>query len=321
MLTVKKFGGTSVADKEKIFKVANRCIKDYKKGNKIVLVLSAMGKQTDELISLASGISKNVPKREMDMLLTVGEQITAALMAMAFDALGVPAVSLNAFQVRMLTDDNYGDACIQEIETKRIKKELEEGKIVIVTGFQGIDKNNNYTTLGRGGSDTTAVCLAAALNADTCEIYTDVEGIYTADPKIVNDAIKLENISYDEMLEFSNLGASVLHNKCVKAAKNNNIKLIVRSSMSEEEGTAVSNFYNKCCNLPKVTGVTSNENVVSIVGIDLNLDTKNQVSDILNKNNLKFNNLDKTNMQISVTLESEDVKSAIRCIHDLFFKK
>ncbi len=235
MLKVKKFGGTSVANKERIYNVANRCIEDYKRGDKIVLVLSAMGKHTDELISLANDISSNVPKREMDMLFTVGEQITVSLMAMAFDKLGVPAISLNAFQVRMLTNDNYGDASIEKIETERIKKELEEGKIVIVTGFQGIDKNNNYTTLGRGGSDTTAVALAATLKADTCEIYTDVDGVYTADPRIVENAIKLENISYDEMLELSNLGAGVLHNKSVKIAKECDIKLIVRSSLSKAE--------------------------------------------------------------------------------------
>lgn len=234
MLMIKKFGGTSVADKEKIFNVANKCIEDYKKGNKIVLVLSAMGKHTDELVSLSRNISENVPKREMDMLFTVGEQITVALMAMAFDKLGIPAISLNAFQVKMFTNNNYGDASYTKIETERIEKELAENKIVIVTGFQGIDEDGNYTTLGRGGSDTTAVALAAALKADSCEIYTDVDGVYTADPRIVNNAIKLENISYDEMLEFSNLGAGVLHNKSVKIAKDNDIKLIVRSSMSEK---------------------------------------------------------------------------------------
>lgn len=233
MLMIKKFGGTSVADKEKIFNVANKCKKDYEKGNKIVLVLSAMGKHTDELVSLSRSISENVPKREMDMLFTVGEQITVSLMAMALDKLGIPAISLNAFQVRMFTDNNYGDASYTKIETERIEKELEKNKIVIVTGFQGIDEDGNYTTLGRGGSDTTAVALASSLKADSCEIYTDVDGVYTADPRIVNNAIKLEKISYDEMLEFSNLGAGVLHNKSVKIAKENDIKLIVRSSMSD----------------------------------------------------------------------------------------
>ena len=279
-----------------------------------------MGKHTDELVSLANEVSKNVPKREMDMLFTVGEQITVSLMAMAFDTLKIPAISLNAFQVRMLTNNKYGDAELIKIETDRINKELEQNKIVIVTGFQGIDENNNYTTLGRGGSDTTAVALASALKADSCEIYTDVDGVYTADPRIVSNAIKLENISYDEMLEFSNLGAGVLHNKSVKIAKENNIKLIVRSSISKAEGTTVSNFYNKCCNLPKITGVTSSGNKVSIVGLDIDLNTKEKVIEALNKNNLKFNNLDITNMQISIIVEDENVNSCIRCMHDLFFK-
>lgn len=253
--------------------------------------------------------------------LLFGEQISVSLMAMAFDKLGIPAVSLNAFQVRMLTNENYGDAKITKIETERIEKELNQDKIVIVTGFQGIDKNNNYTTLGRGGSDTTAVAIAAALKADSCEIYTDVDGVYTADPRIVNNAIKLDNITYDEMLEFSNLGAGVLHNKSVEIAKKNNIKLIVRSSMNEEEGTAVSDYYKKSCNLPKITGVTSNGNRVSIIGADINEKIVDMVTKKLNKNNLKFNNLDRTNMQISVTVEDSDVNSAVRCIHDLFFTK
>lgn len=319
MLMVKKFGGTSVADKDKIFKVANRCAVDYKNGNKIVLVLSAMGKYTDELVSFANQISTHVPKREMDMLFTVGEQISVALMAMAFDKLGIPAVSLNAFQVRMLTDETYGDAKITKIETKRIKEELDKNKIVIITGFQGIDKNNNYTTLGRGGSDTTAVAVAAALKADTCEIYTDVDGVYTADPKIVNSAKKLEHISYDEMLEFSNLGAGVLHNKCVKIAKENDIKLVVRSSMSEDIGTTVSNIYSKCCNLPKITGITSIDSIVSIIGLDLDMSTKQKVMNTLNKRNIKFTNIDKTNTQISMTIDKDEANECIRCIHDLFF--
>lgn len=221
----------------------------------------------------------------------------------------------------MITNDKHGDASIIKVQTERIEKELQRGKIVIVTGFQGVDENNDITTLGRGGSDTTAVALAAALKADTCEIYTDVDGVYTADPRIVDNAIKIDNISYDEMLEFSNLGAGVLHNKSVKIAKENNIKLVVRSSLTKEDGTTVSDFYNKCCNLPKVTGVTSNGNRVSIVGMDIDTAAKDKVIEVLNKNNLKFNNLDKTSMQISITVGNSDVNATIRCIHDLFFKK
>ena len=207
MLVVKKFGGTSVANKERIFNVANRCIEEYKKGNDVVVVLSAMGKYTDELISMAQDINEKPPKREMDMLFTIGEQMSVSLMAMAMNKLGVPAVSLNAFQVAMHTTSTYGNARLKRIDTERIKRELEERKIVIVTGFQGVDRYGNYTTLGRGGSDTTAVALAAALHADACEIYTDVDGVYTADPRKVPSARKLKEITYDEMLDLATLGA------------------------------------------------------------------------------------------------------------------
>ena len=181
MLIVKKFGGTSVADKERIFNVAKRCIRDYQNGNDVVVVLSAMGKYTDELIAKAKEINPNPSKREMDMLFTIGEQMSVSLMAMAMDALGVRAISLNAFQVAMHTTSNYSNARLKKIDTERIRRELDDRKIVIVTGFQGINKYNDYTTLGRGGSDTTAVALAAALHADACEIYTDVDGVYTAE--------------------------------------------------------------------------------------------------------------------------------------------
>ncbi|MFQ8690176.1 MAG: aspartate kinase, partial [Blautia sp.] len=183
MLIVKKFGGTSVADKDRIFNVARRCIDDYKRGNQVVVVLSAMGKSTDELVDLARNIHERPPKREMDMLFTVGEQISVSLMAMALDHLGVPAVSLNAFQVAMHTTSIHGNARLRRVDTQRIQRELDSKRIVLVTGFQGVDKFGDYTTLGRGGSDTTAVALAAALRADACEIYTAVEGVYTADPR------------------------------------------------------------------------------------------------------------------------------------------
>lgn len=188
MLVVKKFGGTSVGNKDRIMNVAKRCIEDYKKGNDVVVVLSAMGKMTDELIAKAKEINPNPSRREMDMLLTTGEQTSVSLMAMAMDSLGVPAVSLNAFQVAMHTTSVYSNARIKRIDTDRIMNELEQRKIVIVTGFQGVDQFDNYTTLGRGGSDTTAVALAAALHADACEIYTDVDGVYTADPRKVSEA-------------------------------------------------------------------------------------------------------------------------------------
>lgn len=239
MLIVKKFGGTSVANKERMYNVANRCIEDYKKGNDVVVVLSAMGKYTDELIDMAKDMNPNPPKREMDMLYTIGEQMSVALMSMVMNNLGVPAISLNAFQVAMHTTSVYGNARLKRIDSERIRHELDQRKIVIVTGFQGINKFDDYTTLGRGGSDTTAVALAAALNADACEIYTDVDGVYTADPRKVPKARKLDQITYDEMLELATLGAGVLHNRSVELAKKQGVQLVVRSSLNTSEGTIV----------------------------------------------------------------------------------
>lgn len=239
MLIVKKFGGTSVGNTERIFNVAKRCIEDWQKGNDVVVVLSAMGKYTDELIDMAKQVNENPPKREMDMLFTIGEQMSVSLMAMAMNSLKVPAISLNAFQVAMHTTSVYGNARLKRIDVERIRHELEQRKIVIVTGFQGINKYDDYTTLGRGGSDTTAVALAAALNADACEIYTDVDGIYTADPRKVKTARKLDAITYDEMLELATLGAGVLHNRSVELAKKFGVQLVVRSSLNLSEGTIV----------------------------------------------------------------------------------
>lgn len=267
MLIVKKFGGTSVADKERMYNVANRCIEDYKKGNDVVVVLSAMGKYTDELIAKAKDMNPNPPKREMDMLFTIGEQMSVSLMAMVMNNLGVPAVSLNAFQVAMHTTSVYGNARLKRIDSERIKTELDQRKIVIVTGFQGIDKFDNYTTLGRGGSDTTAVALAAALNADACEIYTDVDGVYTADPRKVPSARKLDVISYDEMLELATLGAGVLHNRSVELAKKFGVQLVVRSSLNTSEGTVVKEVTNMEKML--VSGVAADKDAARIALIGL----------------------------------------------------
>ena len=239
MLIVKKFGGSSVANKERIYNVARRCAEEYRKGNQVVVVLSAMGDTTDDLLAMAKDINPEANLREVDMLLTCGEQISVALTAMALDALGIPAISLNAFQVPMLTTRTHGNARLRRIRTERIRNELDKKKIVLVTGFQGINPNMNYTTLGRGGSDTTAVALAAVLHADACEIYTDVEGVYSADPRIVPNAKKMSEVTYDEMLEFASLGAGVLHNRSVIMAKKYDVPLVVRSSLCDAEGTWV----------------------------------------------------------------------------------
>lgn len=267
MLIVKKFGGTSVADKDRIFNVAKRCIEDYKKGNEVVVVLSAMGKQTDVLLAQAREINPNPPKREIDMLLTTGEQTSVALMAMAMDSLGVPAVSLNAFQVAMHTTSVYSNARLKRIDTERIHNELQNKRIVIVTGFQGVNKFDDYTTLGRGGSDTTAVALAAALHADACEIYTDVDGVFTADPRIVKSARKLDEITYDEMLELASLGAGVLHNRSVELAKKFGVQLVVRSSLNTTEGTVVKEEVKMEKML--VSGVACDKNAARIAVIGL----------------------------------------------------
>ena len=321
MLVVKKFGGTSVANKERIYNVANRCIEEYKKGNDVVVVLSAMGKYTDELIEKAHDINENPPKREMDMLLTIGEQMSVSLMAMAMANLGVPAVSLNGFQVAMHTTSVYGNARLKRIDCERIKNELEQKKIVIVTGFQGINKYDDYTTLGRGGSDTTAVALAAALHADKCEIYTDVDGVYTADPRKVKSARKINEITYDEMLELATLGAGVLHNRSVELAKKYGVELVVRSSLNTNEGTVVKE--GKKMEKMIVSGVASDSDAarVAVVGLKDEPGVAFKLFNALAKNNINVDMIlqsvgRKGTKDISFTCSDLDADDAARIIND-----
>ena len=295
MLIVKKFGGTSVADKDRIFNVAKRCIRDYEAGYDVVVVLSAMGKYTDELIAKAKDINPNPPKREMDMLFTIGEQMSVSLMAMAMAQLGVRAVSLNAFQVPMRTTSAYGNARLKKIDTERIRRELDDRKIVIVTGFQGVNKYDDYTTLGRGGSDTTAVALAAVLHADACEIYTDVDGVYTADPRLVPTARKLESISYDEMLDLAALGAGVLHSRSVELAKKYGVQLVVRSSLNESEGTIVKGVGKKMERM-LISGVALDREAdrISVIGI----------ADVPGSAFKLFHTLAKNNINVDIIIQS-----------------
>ena len=295
MLIVKKFGGTSVADKDRIFNVAKRCIRDYEAGNDVVVVLSAMGKYTDELIAKAKDINPNPPKREMDMLFTIGEQMSVSLMAMAMAQLGVRAVSLNAFQVPMRTTSAYGNARLKKIDTESIRRELDDRKIVIVTGFQGVNKYDDYTTLGRGGSDTTAVALAAVLHADACEIYTDVDGVYTADPRLVPTARKLESISYDEMLDLAALGAGVLHSRSVELAKKYGVQLVVRSSLNESEGTIVKGVGKKMERM-LISGVALDREAdrISVIGI----------ADVPGSAFKLFHTLAKNNINVDIIIQS-----------------
>ncbi len=261
-LIVQKYGGSSVKDAEHVMRVANRIVETYDAGNNVVVAVSAQGDTTDDLIEKAQEINPNASKREMDMLLATGEQISISLLAMAIEKIGRPVVSLTGWQAGFKTDATYSNARISRIDTERLKSELDKRKIVIVAGFQGVNKYDDITTLGRGGSDTSAVALAATLGADLCEIYTDVDGVYTADPRIVKTAKKLDDISYDEMLELASLGANVLHNRSVEMAKKYHVKLCVRSSLNKNEGTLVKGV-NKVEKM-LVRGVTRDNDVARI---------------------------------------------------------
>ncbi len=268
-LIVKKFGGSSVADAKKVFNVANLIVEDYKKGNDVIVVVSAQGDTTDDLIEKAKEINpKNPSKREMDMLLSAGEQISISLLAMAIETLGCPVISLLGWQAGFNTDSHHSIARIKNINGERLKTEIEKKKIVIVAGFQGINKYDDITTLGRGGSDTSAVAIAASLKADLCQIYTDVEGVYTADPRKVPNAQKMDAISYDEMLELATLGAQVLNNRSVEMAKKYNVELEVRSSLKpHKSGTIVKEIVKMEKTLIK--GVAKDNNVASISIVEL----------------------------------------------------
>jgi len=252
-LIVQKFGGTSVADATRIKRAAQRAVDARKAGHHVVMVVSARGKKTDELVSLAAEISPKPPPREMDMLLSTGEQESVALVAMAIQVLGVPAVSLTGAQIGVVTDSSFTKARIRSISTERMRRALDDGKIVIACGFQGVDDDFNITTLGRGGSDTTATALAAVLRADECEIYTDVEGVFTTDPRVVQEARKIDHISYDEMLELASLGAGVMHSRSIEFAKKYAVHLRVRPSFSDGAGTLIAPTADE--NAPVVTGI------------------------------------------------------------------
>ncbi len=239
MLIVQKFGGSSVANNERLLNVAKIVTDKYKAGNDVVVVVSAQGDTTDDLIAKAKEVNPNASKREMDVLMSSGEQISSSLLAMAIESLGFPVVSLQGWQIRFNTSSVHSSAKIKKIETDRISNELDKRNIVVCAGFQGVNKAGDITTLGRNGSDTSAVALAAALRADRCQIYTDVDGVYTADPRVVKSAVKLDEITYDEMLELSTLGASVLHNRSVEIAKKYGVKIEVLSSLERKPGTIV----------------------------------------------------------------------------------
>lgn len=286
-LIVQKFGGTSVADTERLRNVARIITDTYKAGNQVVVVLSAQGDTTDDLIEKAKEINPEGSNREMDMLLSTGEQISVALCAMAIEALGYPVVSLTGWQAGILTDTAAKNARIKKIDTERLEAELDQKRIVIVTGFQGVDRNQNITTLGRGGSDTSAVALAAALEADLCQIYTDVDGVYTADPRHVKGARKLDEVTYNEMLELATLGAQVLHNRSVELAKKYNVKLEVLSSFTGHPGTKVKGVAKRM-EKTAVSSVAKDKDIarIALVGVPNEVGTSFKVVSLLAQNHI-----------------------------------
>ncbi len=320
-LIVQKFGGSSVADAQKVFNVANRVIETYDQGNDVVVVVSAQGDTTDDLIAKAAEINKGASKREMDVLLSAGEQISMSLLAMAIEKLGRPVVSLTGWQAGMNTDSNYSKARIKRVVGERIQLELDKKKIVIVAGFQGINKYDDITTLGRGGSDTSAVAIAAALGADLCQIFTDVTGVYTADPRIVPEAFKLNEITYDEMLELASAGANVLHNRSVELAKKFNINMEVLSSFEKVPGTIVKeeNTVEKML----IRGIARDNDVarIALVNIDDKPGKAFQIFSILAKKKINVDVILQSigrdgSKDISFTVSQSDLEAALNIINE-----
>jgi len=319
-IIVQKFGGTSVGSPERIRNVAGRVLEERKKGNSVVVVVSAMGKTTDSLVSLAKEIHAAPSGREMDMLLATGEQVTISLLAMALESLGQEAVSFTGWQAGIKTEPTHGNARITAIDPGPVSSVLEEGKVAVVAGFQGITEQGGITTLGRGGSDTTAVALASALKASRCDIFTDVTGVFTTDPRIVKDARKLLSISYDEMLELANLGAGVLHPRAVEFAKNYSVPLVVRSSMEQEEGTIIGEESSMEENLI-VRGVAFEDRItrVSVIGLAESLNGLPSIFAALAKNSINVDIIIQNitadgSANLSFSIKTEDLEKTIRVL-------
>ena len=316
---VLKFGGSSLTNDENLKLVAEKIINYYNSNNRVVVVLSAQGKTTDKLIEEAKRLSKNPNKRELDALLSVGEQISATKMSILLNSMGYPAVSLLGWQVGILTDDEHADAKIEKIDTYRLEKELNEGKIVILAGFQGINKEGNITTLGRGGSDTTAVSIAAILNAKHCYIYSDVEGVYTADPKKIKNAKQLDAISYEEMREISGEGAKVLHNRCVTIAEKYNVPIETKSTFNNKEGTLISNKFEQ----KTIKSIVRNNNLsrISIIGYgcSYNNEILNKIFNFIIEKDLKIFSINIDECKITIDFKQEISDGLLQEFHDVLF--
>ncbi|MGI5895714.1 MAG: aspartate kinase [Oscillospiraceae bacterium] len=320
-LIVQKFGGTSVRDAERVMNVAGIVTDTYKKGNQVVVVVSAQGDTTDDLIEKAKEINENPSRREMDMLLATGEQISISLLAMAIEKLGFPVISLTGWQAGFVTTSSYSRAHIHRIESERLHRELDKNNIVIVAGFQGICKYDDITTLGRGGSDTSAVALAAELKADLCQIYTDVDGVYTADPRIVKTAKKLDEISFDEMLELATLGAQVLHNRSVEMAKKYNVNLEVVSSLEKKPGTKVKEVVSVEKML--IRGVTRDNDVarIAVIGLPDKPGIAFKVFSLMSKNKINVDIILQSigrdgTKDISFTVSKENKDLAVKALEE-----
>lgn len=322
-IIVQKFGGTSVADAEKIKRAARRAIAATEGGARVVVVASARGKQTDELIADAMELNPDPPAREMDQLLHTGEIQTVSLFAMALEAMGHDAISFTGGQIQMITDSVHSRARIKSIGAERIRKELEKGKIVLVAGFQGIDENGNVTTLGRGGSDTSAVALAAALEAEQCDIFTDVDGIYTTDPRMFKTAAKMKEISYDEMLELASLGAGVMHGRAVEFGKKYDVKIHVRSSSEDIEGTIITHEAKSMEDIV-VTGATVQKNMakISLIGVDNKPGNAAKIFSHLAQAKVIVNDIVQTEVSmekanLSFTISTSDLKAANQAVEEI----
>ena len=320
-LIVQKFGGSSVANAERVAHVAGIIADTYRRGNQVVVVVSAQGKTTDHLIAQAEEINPHPSKRELDALMATGELASMALTAMALERLDVPAISLSGWQAGVHTDSTHGAARVSRIDTERLRNELDKGNIVIAAGFQGVNRYDDVTTLGRGGSDTSAVALAAALGADLCQIFTDVDGVYTADPRIVPNAIKIDEITYDEMLELASLGANVLHNRSVEMAKKYNVNLEVLSSMTGAEGTIV----KEVTDVEKllIKGVTKDVNIarISAMGVSDQPGIAFKLFSLLAKNKINIDIILQSvgrdgTQDISFTVAAKDADETVRLLEE-----
>lgn len=315
-----KFGGSSVANNDKLNIVAKKIIEFYNTNKKVIVVVSAQGKTTDNLISEANELSENPNKREMDVLLSIGEQITMAKLSILLNELGYESISLTGWQAGIITDQINQNAKILKICTNRIEKELSEGKIVIIAGFQGINENSDITTLGRGGSDTTAVAIAAAIKAKECYIFSDVEGVYTADPNKINDAKKNDNISYEEMLEISNEGAKVLHNRCIEVGQKFNIPIITKSTFNNKSGSIIDNKIEET----KIKSIVKNDDIsrITIIGYGIINDNSilKKVIDLIEEEHLKILNIEITSSKIAIVFTTKLPNNVLEKFHKELIK-